>query len=130
MNQYIEWINRAKSDYKFASVTIEEGMYYEDSCFHSQQAVEKAFKGLLIYHGVEPTFTHDIGYLLLEIEKLMEIDESIKLSKHLTKYAVRTRYPGPYEDVPIEEYKKALEIAKNCLDWVEKKIEEAIKCQI
>ena len=130
MNQYIEWINRAKSDFKFASVTIEEGMYYEDSCFHSQQAVEKAFKGLLIYHGVEPAFTHDIGYLLLEIEKLMEIDEPIKQSKYLTKYAVRTRYPGPYNDVSIEEHQKALIIAKNCLDWVEKKIEEVKKCQI
>ena len=34
------------------------------SCFHSQQAVEKAIKALLIFHLIEFRTTHDINELL------------------------------------------------------------------
>lgn len=63
MERYDSWIGRAKSNYELSKNTI-YGVFYEDLCFQLQQAVEKAFKGLLIYYGVEPEFTHNIGILL------------------------------------------------------------------
>ena len=41
----------------------------------------------------------------------------------LTNYAVQTRYPGQYTEVTKEEYQKAVKISKECLEWVEKIIE-------
>jgi HEPN domain-containing protein len=40
----------------------------------------------------------------------------------LTNYAVQTRYPGEYDEITKEEYEKAINIAKDCLNWVENKI--------
>ena len=42
----------------------------------------------------------------------------------LTNYAVQTRYPGGYDEITKEEYKKAVKIAKDCLEWIEKTIKE------
>ena len=45
-----EWLNRACSDLLLARAKG-EGIYFEDLCFHAQQAAEKAIKALLIRHG-------------------------------------------------------------------------------
>jgi HEPN domain-containing protein len=66
------------------------------------QAVEKSLKGLLIYYGVEPEFTHNIGILLNELEKFTEIAENIREVLDLTNYAVQTRYPEEYDDITKE----------------------------
>jgi HEPN domain-containing protein len=123
MERYESWIDRAKSSYELSKNTI-YGVFYEDLCFQLQQAVEKVFKGLLIYYGIEPEFTHNIGILLNKLEKHIEIPENIKVSTDLTKYAVQTRYPGEYDDITKEEYGKSLKIANACLNWVENKIKE------
>ena len=60
MTRYEEWIDRAKSSLELAQTKIISHIYYEDLCFQLQQSAEKALKGLLIYHGVEPEFTHNI----------------------------------------------------------------------
>jgi HEPN domain-containing protein len=93
-------------------------------CYQSQQSVEKALKGLLIYYGVEPEFTHNIGILLSELEKITEIPENIKETTKLTKYAVITRYPGEYDELTKKNYEESIQIAKECLAWTENKIKE------
>jgi HEPN domain-containing protein len=123
MERYESWIDRAKSNYELSKNTI-YGVFYEDLCFQLQQAVEKAFKGLLIYYGVEPEFTHNIGILLNKLEEHIEIPENIKVSTDLTKYAVQTRYPGEYDDITKGEYEKNLKTARDCLNWVENKIKK------
>ena len=124
MERYESWLSRAKSSFELSKATINKNIYLEDLCYQIQQSVEKAFKGLLIYYGVEPEFTHNIGILLFELEKHTEITENIKDAMDLTNYAVQTRYPGSYDDVTKGEYENALKIAKDCLDWVENKIKE------
>jgi HEPN domain-containing protein len=124
MERHESWIDRAKSSYELSKATINNNIYFEDLCYQAQQAVEKSLKGLLIYYGVEPEFTHNIGRLLNELEKFTEIAENIREAMDLTNYAVQTRYPGEYDDITKEEYEKAVKIAKSCLDWVEKKFKE------
>jgi HEPN domain-containing protein len=123
MERYESWIGRAKSSYELSKNTI-NGVFYEDLCFQLQQAVEKVFKGLLIFYGIEPEFTHNIGILLNKLEEHIEIPENIKVSTDLTKYAVQTRYPGEYDDITKEDYEKSLKIANDCLNWVENNIKE------
>jgi len=124
MKPYEEWIDRAISAFDIASVKVSENVYYEDLCAYAQQAAEKAIKGLLVYYGEKPAHTHNLRLLLDDLKKYTDIDEKVKEARHLTKYANQTKYPGDYIDVPEEEYKRALKIAENCIDWVEKKIEE------
>jgi HEPN domain-containing protein len=124
MERYESWIDRAKSSYELSKATISNNIYFEDLCYQAQQAAEKALKGLLIYYGVEPELTHNIGILLNELEKVTEVDENIKETMDLTNYSVQTKYPGEYDAITKEEYENAVKIAKGCLDWVEKNIKE------
>ena len=59
MIRYEEWIERAKSSLELAQAKIIKYLQYEDLCYQAQQAVEKAFKGLLIYFGTESEFTNN-----------------------------------------------------------------------
>jgi HEPN domain-containing protein len=124
MERYESWIDRAKSSYELSKANISTIIYFEDLCYQVQQAAEKALKGLLIYFGVEPEFTHNIGVLLNEIEKYIEIPDDVKNTIDLTNYAVQTRYPGEYDEITKEEYENSLIIAKNCLDWVDNTIQK------
>ena len=126
MNRYEVWIERAKSSLEFAQVKSIKHIYYEDFCFQLQQAAEKALKGLLIYHGVEPEFTHNIAKLLEELEKFTDVLESIRKATKLTDYATFTRCPGEYEEITKEEYEQAVKIAQECLDWVESIINKGL----
>ena len=124
MERYESWLERAKSSFELSKATIHKNIYFEDLCYQIQQSVEKAFKGLLIYYGVEPEYTHNIGVLLFELEKYTDITENIKDALDLNNYAVQTRYPGSYDEVTKEEYERALKIAEKCLGWVENKIKD------
>jgi HEPN domain-containing protein len=124
MERYESWIERAKSSLELAQAQIIRHIHYEDLCFQLQQAAEKELKGLLIYYGVEPEYTHNIEILLKELKKFIDIPEDIKETARLTNYAVQTRYPGEYEEITKEEYESSITIANACLDWVENKIKE------
>jgi HEPN domain-containing protein len=124
MTRYEEWIERAKSSLELAQAKIIQYIYYEDLCYQSQQTAEKSLKGLLIYYGIEPEFTHNIEVLLNEIKKFTEIPDNIKEAALLTNYAVQTRYPGEYDEITKEEYEASIKIAKDCLNRTENKIKE------
>ena len=53
----------------------------------------------------------------------LKIPEKIKKAKILTDYAVETRYPGDYEPVTENEYKKAVKLADDVYKWVARKLE-------
>ena len=128
MERYESWIDRAKSSLEISKIAVNGNVYYEDLCYQSQQAVEKGLKGLLIYYGVEPEFTHNIGILLGALEKFVNIPETIKEAINLTKYAVITRYPGEYDEITKESYQESIKIANACLEWIEKIIKGNTVC--
>ena len=124
MTDYREWIKRAKSSFKYSKAKIDDDIYYEDRCGKVHEAVEKAFKGLLMYYGAIPERTHDLRRLCLELRKYTIVPKEIELSVILNPYAVETKYPGDFEVVTEKEYLRALEIAQLCLDWVDIRITE------
>ena len=73
MERYESWLERAESSYELSKPRLFRNIYFEDLCYQAQQAAEKALKGLLIYFGVEPEYTHNIGILLNALEKHTEI---------------------------------------------------------
>ena len=60
-----EWLVHAKGDLKLARVGKEsKDVLPQQICFHAQQAVEKAFKAVLLFSRVEFPLTHDIEELI------------------------------------------------------------------
>jgi HEPN domain-containing protein len=51
-----EWLRRAKSNFALAKQRWSEEIYYEDLCFETQQAVEKALKAVLLSKGIKFRF--------------------------------------------------------------------------
>ncbi len=121
-----EWLERANRDLKASKLLLEEGLY-EESTFHSQQAVEKALKALLLAVRILPPRTHSIERLLSMLEE--KIDVSWAYEMHLpalTYYAIEVRYPSP--PVSEEEAIDMLDIARKAIERVklilkEKKIQ-------
>jgi HEPN domain-containing protein len=126
-NDYKIWLDRAKSSLVISQTKIDENVFYEDLCFQAQQAVEKALKGLLIFHNVEPEKTHNLVSLIKELSKYTELPEEINEAIILNDYAVQTRYPGDYTPVDEEEYNNAVMVAEKCVNWVDKEINKLIK---
>ena len=120
-DDYKSWLDRAKSSLAISKNKSDENIFYEDLCFQAQQAVEKALKGLLVFYNIEPERTHDLVSLIKELSKYISIPEEINETAILNDYAVQTRYPGDYTPIEEEEYKNAIKIAENCVNWIEKK---------
>ncbi len=117
---YQEWLARAKGDLALASMPLPEGAYYEDLCFHAQQAAEKALKSIYVYHDISFRYVHDLEELITGLRK-MEINppEEVCKAVELTAYAIDARYPGMEEPVMEIEYKTALDRANAVVKWAE-----------
>ena len=98
-------------------------MLLEDLCYQAQQAAEKALKAVYVQMGVSFPFVHNLDQLLLGLEGLgIEIPEPVDEATFLTRYAVVTRYPGPFEAVTEDDYRDALRMAETILAWVETRL--------
>ena len=103
-----------------------EGVYFEDLCFHTQQAAEKAIKALLIQHGIQFPYVHDLAALLTRLEKATgDLPDSIRQAERLTQFAVEARYPGTAPPVGEGSYREAVELAGEVLRWAEKQLSGA-----
>ena len=115
-----EWLSRAKSNLALAKQPKSKEIYWEDLCFETQQAVEKALKAILLFKGIKFRFVHDIAELLTLLEQNgINLPEEIRAAAILTDYSVEARYPGPFEPVTEDEFKEALRIAEAVVAWVE-----------
>lgn len=63
-------------------------------CFHCQQAAEKYLKSFLIYHEVEPPYTHNLPTLLsLCVQQDASLQDLYEQAESLNPFAVHGRYP-------------------------------------
>jgi HEPN domain-containing protein len=111
------WIDYARADLAFAGAPLPPGGFYEQLCFHAQQAVEKSIKAVLLHLRIDFPFTHDIHALVdllpKEIPRTLELVEAVELSP----YAVLARYPGETEPVVEDEWREALKVAEAVVAW-------------
>jgi HEPN domain-containing protein len=120
-----DWLRRAKSSLIRAKQPKPEEVLWEDFCFDTQQAAEKALKAVLLARRIPFRFVHDIAELLTLLENQgVILPEEIKASAELTDYSVESRYPGPFEPVTEEEFQRALKIAQTVVAWAESQIEK------
>jgi HEPN domain-containing protein len=91
-----DWLTRAKSDLALARVPLPQGAFYEDLCFHAQQAAEKALKAVYQFYGWTFRYTHDLAELVADLRrKGLAIPPQVDEATVLTSFAWETRYPGP-----------------------------------
>lgn len=118
------WLARAVGDLALARVPLPDEGYYEDLCFHAQQAAEKAIKAVYKKHDLTFRYTHDLGELLADLmDKGITIPPEVEEAQILTAYAWEARYPGLAEPVTDEEYREAIQQADDVVRWAKNLIE-------
>jgi len=106
--EVLNWIKEANYDLVRARRSLSEGDYAL-SVFMSQQAIEKAFKALVIaLKRRSPPRTHDLVTLFQEIHELITLPtEVIDRLPEISQYYVSARYPNAGLEVPSERINKA-----------------------
>jgi HEPN domain-containing protein len=118
-----DWLARAKGDLAIAQAPLPDGAFYEDLCFHAQQAAEKALKAVYQCQEWKFRYTHDLEELISGLLKMgLDVPPEVVEADVLTSFAWEARYPGVAEPVSKEEYLEALYQAKTVLDWAENEI--------
>jgi len=124
MNETVErWLAFADEDLQVAEIVLKEGIYNQ-VCFHAQQSVEKALKGLLVQQQPALPRTHAIADLLRLISAEWLPDLRADLIEKMDDYYIPTRYPDALpgtlpQGLPGKlEAEEALALAKRVLDEV------------
>ena len=94
-------------------------VFWEDLCFNTQQAAEKAINAVYIAKGLKFPYTHDLGKLLTQLSRdaRVTISAEIAAATELSDYALGARYPGFGEPVTEDEHAKAIKIACDVIAW-------------
>lgn len=120
-----DWLARADGDLALARAPLPEGAFYEDLCFHAQQAAEKAIKAVYQHYGKRFRYTHDLDELITGLHNEgVSVPADVMDAAVLTSYAWEARYPGLSEPVALEEYREALRQAEIVVNWATKVIKE------
>ena len=74
------WLDKARGDLRMATLAMgDREKLWDQACFHSQQAAEKALKALLVARGLPVPRTHDLVHLIELLEP--DLPEMARLSE-------------------------------------------------
>lgn len=119
-----EWLARAQGDLALARAPLPVGAFYEDLCFHAQQAAEKALKAVYLVHGWTFRYVHDLEELVTGLrERDLPVPDDVARAVVLTGYAFEVRYPGFGERVTVDEYQQAVALAQGVVQWADTLVE-------
>lgn len=124
LEEGLRWLDQAEADLKTARDCLKDGNYYA-SAFFSQQAAEKALKGLLYSRGYRALLTHSVTELLEEASKLSpSFTAYLDYGRELDRHYIGSRYPNLYPSGPAYKY-YTKEIAERCVSYAESILREA-----
>ena len=129
LNVVRSWFKKAENDLRTAEHTLTlEHPPCDTVCFHAQQCAEKYLKGFLTFHEIDFPKTHSIEDLVLLCQKVApSIESEVGDVEILSSYGVEVRYPDEiYYDIPEEDAREAIELAKKVKTVVLKHIEGKI----
>ncbi|MEM2578811.1 MAG: HEPN domain-containing protein [Desulfurococcaceae archaeon] len=116
VSRYRDWLRQAERNLLSAQVNFREGLY-EESCYESHQAAEKAFKALLNYLHKERR-GHSITFLAAEVD--IPIPSEIRdCATQLDKHYIPSRYPDVYDEGSPADY-YTIKDASSCISCAEK----------
>lgn len=89
-----EWLNAAELDLKSAIQLLNDESLTSVVTFHCQQAIEKAFKAVLVENNNEPQRIHDLLRLYNLVIKFIDPFDDIVPLKSINAAYIDSRYPG------------------------------------
>jgi len=116
-----DWLRQSERNLASAQLNHQYGLY-EEACYESQQAGEKAVKALLNYFHKEVR-GHSLVFLIQAIE-IKTPDYVLMCMQELDKQYIPSRYPDVYDTgAPADYYNKfdserCIECARKIIDWV------------
>lgn len=113
-DQIIRWIEKADHDLGTAIITHRYIPKYSDIiAFHCQQAVEKYLKSYIFKLGIKVKWTHDLVFLLEQIDEKEKIDQLwFEKVFELQDFAVEIRYPDQIIELTDDDIDVAIRLAK------------------
>jgi len=116
-----KWLSKAQQDLVAAERILSAPPLPGLSCFHAQQAVEKALKAVAVHLGAEEI--PRIHSLLELAQALRELGGTLPFSDEqlasLDPYAVQVRYPDSSEP-SSRAAEQALQLAQEVYAWAER----------
>lgn len=101
----IEWLNLAKRSLDTARLLIRENHYTDSIAIEIQQTIEKSFKAVYAYYGINIPRTHALTILFNFVKEKIPLLEETDIETIITisDYYETDRYPGPRYVVPSRE---------------------------
>jgi HEPN domain-containing protein len=123
------WLSKAAKDLAAAAYESQATPpFVEDIVFHSQQAVEKALKAFLTWHGQPFRKTHNLIELGEECARIdLDLEALLRRAAPLTEYAWKFRYPGDPEEPAPDEAAQALGTALEVYDALLERLPAEVK---
>lgn len=120
-----EWLSAAADDLMVVRRIIEDKTLTHMAAFHTQQAIEKAFKAIIEENSIEVPRIHNLVNLYERIRHLVPSELDITILKVLDELYVDSRYPGTLGLLPdgkpsIEEAKSYNNYSINICDSIRK----------
>jgi HEPN domain-containing protein len=116
LEQGKRWLAQAQQDLADAR-TLLNAPSYASSCFHAQQAAEKAAKGFLYSKGIRAIVSHSVTRLISECAKYdASFAEFTDAGKELDRHYIGSRYPDFYAEGAAHEY-YTQEMADKCIRY-------------
>ena len=118
------WLNQAENDLGFARLALRE-RYFNQVCFISQQAAEKAVKAIVYGSGERLVRGHSIVELVDRFaDRVPELEDLRARGGLLDRHYIASRYPnGVAEGVPFEAYSRPM--AEEAIETAERIVEVA-----
>ena len=119
-----DWLIMAQKDLSAARMLLKgDPPLLEAGCFHCQQALEKAFKAILLHNEQRPPRTHNLADLIGLCERWAKgLAEYESRCSWLTACAVDARYPDNSVDLTPESADDALATTEEVFAFVLKHI--------
>lgn len=131
-NRYKVWLEQAEYDLQAAQVS-KDNDFYEWACFQSEQAAEKALKGVLVHAGWRPPKMHKLAVLMSYCNNANERFRRTKFEfRDLESFTFVSRYPflipgenlSPHEFITLDDAQRCISQARAFLDKIHKLLEE------
>lgn len=125
--RYTIWFEQANFDLQAAKYS-RIGGFHEWACYQSTQAVEKAFKAIIIHAGWRPPRTHKLSVLIGMCNNMSKEFKRTKFKfRNLEIYTFIARYPylltedniSPHDLITLEQANHTIDEAEYILNFVD-----------
>lgn len=112
-SQTAEWLRQASEELAVAALAMQPTPPASGTvCYLAQQSAEKALKSVLVFLQIDYPLTHDLNEVCRAIPTGWPLKEEFTDLDHLSRWAVRGRYPGDWDPPTADDARLAFSTAQ------------------